>query len=295
MVKCVIWGTEVAYEKYINLIHYQELIDSIKIVGVTSNSTIYRQIDGYKFIEKDKLNNYDFDAIIITADLKFLEIIDEIVSRGLDKTIIRADVLGLPNFDIRKYIKLYANTPTIFSNNCWAGFMYHRLGLQFKSPTINMIISDIDYIKFLKKPQEYLAKEIVLEHYNYSEYEKINYPVCSCGDIMIHFVHYTSFDNAVKCWNNRKQRIDWENLFVMMYTEDEEVARQFSVLPYEKKVCFVPFETKDDSLFFINYRNKNEMRKLTFSEIVNGIAIGNYKYYNVLDFLADLTKASRFQ
>jgi len=62
-------------------------------------------------------------------------------------------------------------------------------------------------------------------------------------DVLIHFLHYKTFEEAQEKWNKRKQRINWDNLFVMMYTSEMEEAERFDRLPYEKKICFVPFET----------------------------------------------------
>lgn len=36
--------------------------------------------------------------------------------------------------------RLRNSSPTIISNNCCAGFIYHDLGLKFNSPTINLTV-----------------------------------------------------------------------------------------------------------------------------------------------------------
>ena len=39
---------------------------------------------------------------------------------------------------------------SLFSPNCFAGIIYHRLGLEFKSPTINMLFPiKKQYLKFV--------------------------------------------------------------------------------------------------------------------------------------------------
>ena len=50
---------------------------------------------------------------------------------------------------------------TIFSQNCIGGIMYHDLGLQFRSPTVNMLFSPKDFIKFMEDIHWYLEQEIV--------------------------------------------------------------------------------------------------------------------------------------
>lgn len=71
----------------------------------------------------------------------------------------------------------------------------------------------------------------------------------------------------------------------MMYTENKDIASEFTKLPYEKKVCFVPFESKEKSLVQVEFRNKGSMRSLEFRKIVTGMAMGRYPYYSVLDLI----------
>ena len=56
--------------------------------------------------------------------------------------------------------KLINTDFTIFSQNCIGGIMYHDLGLQFRSPTVNMLFSSKDFIQFMKYIYWYLEQEI---------------------------------------------------------------------------------------------------------------------------------------
>ena len=112
-----------------------------------------------------------------------------------------------------------------------------------------------------------------------------------CGDIEVHFNHYKDYDNAKVDWERRKNRIHWDRLFVMMYTEDESVAVRFSTLPYEKKVCFVPFESNLQGVCTIPYTKGDNVH---FFEIVNGVVSGKYQYYDILSVLSgDIIKNSK--
>ncbi|NBD26691.1 DUF1919 domain-containing protein [Paenibacillus glycinis] len=104
-------------------------------------------------------------------------------------------------------------------------------------------------------------------------------------DAELHFNHYFSFEEAINKWNSRVTKVNWDNLFVMMYTEDYGEASQFIDLHYANKVCFVPFETSEPSLLPIPYSRIDEMSNVPFWAIVNGLAQGTYKYYNVLELL----------
>lgn len=148
-----------------------------------------------------------------------------------------------------------------------------------------MFLSDDDYIKFLHNPKHYLKETLVLKGERYNNNLGINYPICSCDDIDLFFNHYENFDLACECWEKRKKRIKWDNLFVMMYTERRDIAEQFCNLPYPKKICFVPFESENESLCYVDLRQKEELQGLPFWKIVNGMASGIYPYYNVVDLI----------
>lgn len=56
---------------------------------------------------------------------------------------------------VKKYKKNIQNKNfTIISSNCIGGLIYHDLGMQFKSPTINMYIKANDFIKLCKKSKK---------------------------------------------------------------------------------------------------------------------------------------------
>ena len=79
-----------------------------------------------------------------------------------------------------------------------------------------MYESTEDYLKFLSDPKRYIAEDLELVEMGYNETLKINFPIAKCGDILLNFNHYESFETANECWERRKKRIDWDNLFVMM-------------------------------------------------------------------------------
>ncbi len=138
--------------------------------------------------------------------------------------------------------KLKNSNFTIVTNHCMGGFIYHDLGMQFLSPTINLKISPSDFVEFLKHLKYYTSQKIIPAYD-----EKCNYPVGKIrkfdedGFIYIHFVHYKTFDEAVEKWVARARRINWDNLLIMMTARDGceySVLKNFELLPYENKVCY---------------------------------------------------------
>ena len=111
---------------------------------------------------------------------------------------------------------------------------------------------------------------------------KFDYPVVKLGDIELNMNHYRSFDEAVKTWERRTARINWDNLFVTMHTEDEKILQEFDALPYEKKACFVSFKSDLPSAWYIN----PELRKgLPFWGIIVRFAQGSPLCYDPFDML----------
>ncbi|MDO4378757.1 MAG: DUF1919 domain-containing protein [Erysipelotrichia bacterium] len=149
--------------------------------------------------------------------------------------------------------------PTIISNNCVGGVIYHRLGLKFNSPTINLWIGGEDYLEFVKN----------LEYYKNCSVEEVKdtkepYPVGKIvpkdnnhRPVLLHFQHYDSFEEAKKKWNERYKRINYDNLFFIWEFYDNKYNKQliyeFDNLPVKKaeiihnridglqNACFIDF------------------------------------------------------
>lgn len=138
--------------------------------------------------------------------------------------------------DKRNRARLNNPNPTVFASNCNGGVMTHDLGLQFRSPTVNLYIRPKEYVRFLGNLQHYLYEA------RFVAGQGADYPVGILDDIRVDFVHYQSFDEAVAKWNSRLERIDLDNAFYVMTerdgcTHDDLVA--FDKLPYRNKVVFV--------------------------------------------------------
>ena len=78
--------------------------------------------------------------------------------------------------------------------------------------------------------------------------QSIPYPVgklrggtCGLPDISIFFVHYKTFEDAKKKWDERFQRINYDNLFFLMdrgMDAKDEILDGFHSLPGKNKVFF---------------------------------------------------------
>ena len=113
---------------------------------------------------------------------------------------------------------------SIICSNCVGGVIYNRLGRKFLSPTINLWMHQQDFLKFVEKLRDYTALDLEFVD---SEYD---YPVALLGDIKIHFNHYKTEREAEECWNRRKSRINYDNLFIIMYERDNITVDDFRIL-----------------------------------------------------------------
>ena len=188
---------------------------------------------------------------------------------------------NLRNAKMRKQLK---NKPSIIANHCIGGIVSHDLGLQFLSPTVNLKILPDDFIKFVENLEEYLSIEpIKIE-------SELPYPVAKLKDITIYFVHYKSFEEAVAKWNERKQRVDFDNIRVMMTVRDGaqyETLERFDKLPY-KKVMFdeVPHE-EFASAVYVHRARKKPLGNVYISDIVTmtGKRAFELTGFDLVDFL----------
>ena len=106
-------------------------------------------------------------------------------------------------------------TPTFLCPNCIGGILFHDLGLQFRSPTVNLMMFQTDFVKFVLHMDDYLAQE--LSFFKHPEYD---FPCAQLGDITLHFTHYHTEEEAAQKWAERSARIDRDNLFIFLEERD---------------------------------------------------------------------------
>lgn len=136
----------------------------------------------------------------------------------------------------QKRMRLRNQDFSIFASNCNGAFMYYDLGLQYLSPTVNLCIEINDFIKMAENLKWYMEQEIEKVE------EKRIYPTGLLGDIEILFVHYKSYEEGKQIWEERKKRINWDNLFFVGTARGDlctyDTIKRFDQLPYENKVIF---------------------------------------------------------
>ena len=148
---------------------------------------------------------------------------------------------------------------SIIASNCNGGAIMNDLGVKFNTPTVNLFLFPNDFLTFLSDIEGNLK-------YDITEYKdnKYNYPIGNLNGIKIHFMHYGSFDEAKSKWNERKQRIDYNNLFIMFTDRDGctyEQIKQFDSLPYKNKVIFThkPYPEFKSAYYIDGFENEESV------------------------------------
>lgn len=144
---------------------------------------------------------------------------------------------------------------TIISNNCWGGMIYESYNLPKQSPTVGMFFMAKDYIKFLKRLQEYLNADLTFINPELSKWKNEQqvsgdkrfgtYPIGVLSvegeSIEIFFLHYHSAEEAKEKWKRRCKRIVWQRLIVKFNDQNgctEDDIEEFIKLPFKNKLFF---------------------------------------------------------
>lgn len=189
--------------------------------------------------------------------------------------------LRAKNFLRRKYIqglrtrwlkgqrkRLINKDMSVISSNCNGGVLVSDLGLQFNSPFVNLFIKASDFIKLMKDLRGYMDEELVFTDEEDPIYGCVDYPTAFLKDVKIYFMHYDSKEEARNAWNRRRERINWDNIFVI-FTDRSQCSQadleDFDKLPYPNKVVFthVPHPEIKSSVYIKGYEKDTKVPILT--------------------------------
>ena len=248
MDKCIIWGAGQEYENIVNQILFEIEKGNLEVIAIVSDidHKYFYNKDGFSVVKKEKLHELEFDYLIITSTKCYTEIENEAILLGIKKNkIIHGNVFKIPLFDWKRYISLVKRPISILSDDCWGGYLYHKLYLPFSSPCINISWPKEDYIKFAQDVFYYLDQPLEMEREG--ELRKNLYPIgrIGSGDKKIHmdFVHAACFQDAKKLWDRRKERVNRDRIFVKFslpaYLENYKVLlREFNKILFPKIAFF---------------------------------------------------------
>ena len=293
MALVVLIGDVESYQSKFNLIDKEIKNGNISVVATLLTDEVDYDIldDNIVVNSLDDIENVQFDYFIILDNNKLWYAIlpDEY---EFTQKIIPIHVFEIPYFDFRKYEQLMQNPPSIISRHCWGGILFNQLGLKFNSPFVNLFLLDSDFNKLSKNFSHYMRQELFFEREEYEHNLNINYPIAKLDDISIYFNHYTSFEEAKKKWDERKERINYDNLLFETTTENRGIALDFDSISLPHKLCFHNGNIDspniiDFSKFMINQKPGS------LGMLVNNTANGKIPYFDMIDLLLNFNYKSR--
>lgn len=173
---CII-GRNIDYQKYFNLINNEVEKNNLTIVGAKLSNARFKYINNVPVIDDIKdLKKMDFDYFILVSEDK--EIYQNLHSKyKFKQKIIPARVFEVPYFNFKKYVKLLENPPSIISRHCWGGLLFHKLGLKFTSPFVNLFLNEKDFNKLTKNFSYYMKQELIYFKDGYEPNLDSKYPI----------------------------------------------------------------------------------------------------------------------
>ena len=135
----------------------------------------------------------------------------------------------------------------IVSNYCWGAKIYQELGYQYNTPFVDLFLFSPCYIHLLSNFKRLIVQNLKFidkSRYNFVDIFKTerNYPIGVLGDeVEIHFLHYSSKEEAEVKWKRRRERMNFEHLFFAYSDRDlfnNELLNKFLYIPVENKVFF---------------------------------------------------------
>ncbi len=192
------------------------------------------------------------------------------------------------NATLRKYYngfnqkRLKNRDFSLIASNCNGGAILHDLNLKFNSPFVNLWIKPKDYIKLCRDVKGYLAKTL-----SFTAEPEVPYPIGLLDDVRIYFQHYKTEQDAFESWNRRKERINYNNLFVLFSDRDGctyEDLVEFDRLETDNKAVFVhkKYPEIKSAVYIPGFRNEESVgvcsgyrNKYTYK-----------KYYDAFDYVA---------
>lgn len=147
---------------------------------------------------------------------------------------------------------------TIICNNCLGGILYHDLGMRFNSPFINLMIPTSQYVDLLKNLY-YIGDFDLVD----ATPKGCRYPIGLLhSKYELHFMHYNSFEEAKRKWEERVKRINYESLYVILVETHSSTYQDlvnFDNLPFQNKILIThkPFPEIKCSVPIKGYDGKN--------------------------------------
>lgn len=283
----MIWGLGKEYNRHFNALRYWEEQREIEILGVTDkNAPELSEIDGWRVYKTSNIPRTGVDYYLVMSEEYFSEIMDDILASGVAREkILPSRILDIPYFNWNQYLKIQKSRLSIICNNCVGGIIYHTLGLECKSPCKNLAIPNDSFLKLITNLQKYMSLELEFKRWKIDPHSQKEFPVMKLNDIEIWCNHDASVFEAKNNWDRRRKKINYENIMLIMYTEEDNIGEKFLKSTDYNKILFVSEKSrlKGENVFVLKLLPGQK----ELWEVVNSsAALGKNSYnYKILDML----------
>lgn len=278
MEKLIIWGEESVIGESIGSVSRFASAGDVRILGISARDRVPEGTaagNGFPLLDPGAPEWEEADCVLVCTEAYSGEVVREALAAGAAREkLIPCRLMGMEGFSFGRYMRLARSRVSILANCCWGGLTYHYFRLDFLSPTINLFFADEDYLRFLENLDAMLEKEPVFDRMEYSPEEDFHYPVFDLDGVKLHMNHCHDKAQGLREWNERRARVNPKNLLVTMITESPETAKRFDRLPFERKVCFVPFRTELPSCVSVDPGG------VPFVSYINSFASGTRRLYD---------------
>lgn len=190
-----------------------------------------------------------------------------------------------------KNVAISNSDVTILANTCVGGQMYHDLGLQFLSPTINVLFGNRGMIDFVKHLDEYADADLSDtgktvpnpggKPFLVGLLRKDGLP-----DVEVIFGHYRSFEEAKEKWFERYPRINHDKIFLVitaMAEHEHAYIDEYVSLPYPKIIFTDLPSDPERSIIHMNICDKSARARASLVNFVNILGKRGYDEFNFVD------------
>lgn len=207
--------------------------------------------------------------------------LQRVVKRSSSKLLSTYRNYFRSRFVKKKKYELNNKNICLISSNCNGALILHDLGLQFRTPFVNLWMNSHDFLKMLQSLEYYMSCKLTVTTEN-----GINYPIGMLDDIKVYFQHYNNFEEAKEKWEQRKQRIDYKHLFILFTDRDgctESDLKDFDNLPYKNKVVFVnkPYPNIKSAVYIPGFEKEESVGLCMEYRSV----LSYKKYYDYFDYV----------
>lgn len=213
---------------------------------------------------------------------------------GTIKHLIKQYVIAKRHAKYRK-VNIKNQDVSIFSNCCIGGTMYNDLGLRFLRPTINLFFGHHGFIDWVLNYEEYRDATLYdTGKFDINEHG-LHGPICllkktGLPDIEIHFLHYSSFEEAEKKWYERFSRINPDKIFIVVEAKEpheHEIIEEYVSLPYPKVIFTDLPSNKDKGIMHMSIYDTDNGKAIT-----SLLGLSGRRAYDEFDFVNEIFNRS---